>query len=99
MARGDYGVYSEGQSNNTIINSSIKNTNIYDFYTNEDSHVVTLNTTFSRAKVYFEDTFSNLTIKWYLHVYTNYTNGTPVQDAYVEIHDSNGSMVRNGSTD
>jgi parallel beta-helix repeat protein len=92
------GVHFDGQSvDNIFINCSISNTETYDFHFDSvaggDSHATTLNTTFNKTRVYYADTLSNLTVKWFMHVKVIYLNGTPVSNAYIWVNDSNGAPV------
>ena len=65
----NYGIVGGGSNNWVeIVNSSIQNTKSYDFALSQ-SYFTIINTTFNSSKIEFNDASSNLTVRWYLHVY------------------------------
>jgi len=88
----NYSVYMVAEShNNTFINCTLSNAFIDDFYLAGISDAITLNTTFNKDKVYYGDMRSNLTVKWFMHVKVKYSNGVPVNGAFVEVFDLLGT--------
>ena len=82
-----------------IINSTIKNTRAKDLSI-YDSYFVLTNTTFNESKVLISNEYSNLTVRWYLHVYVQDSNHQPIPAADVRVRDNeNGTYDRNFTTD
>ncbi|UCF08538.1 MAG: right-handed parallel beta-helix repeat-containing protein [Thermoplasmata archaeon] len=90
-------VYVTGTSNdNYIANCSISSSIAYDFYLDEFfgvPHATVLNTTFDKSKVYFDTPNSTFTVKWYMHVYVESTDGLPISGATVEVTNITGDPV------
>jgi len=57
-----------------------------------------LNTAFNKTKVYYQDTVSNLTTQWFMHVKVVDLNDKPVIGANVEVKDTNDVVVGAGVT-
>ncbi|UCF08539.1 MAG: right-handed parallel beta-helix repeat-containing protein [Thermoplasmata archaeon] len=99
---GEYGVRSIDAQDNTFINSTITNSVFYDFHFADNATLTAINTTFSKSNVYFDDTLSVFTVKWFLHVYLESTEGLPISGAEVEVTNitddpANGSPFLTGS--
>jgi hypothetical protein len=70
-----------------------------DFYLQSDSYITALNTTFDDHAVFFEDSPSQLEVKWYLHVLVlNLSGFVPSADVTVS-DNTNGSWTQNLVTD
>ena len=106
LERNDIGIYTNTKGwklRAFVVNSTISS-NDFDLrlgYVSGDDpcEVVTLNTTFDKAKVKYVSTGSNLTVEWFMHVKVVDLVGTPVPGALVEIEDINGVSVKSGQTD
>lgn len=94
-------------ANNTVIDSFLYSNISANFYDINSTLVANglnptntfINTTFNKSKVFFHPN-SNLLIdvKWYLSIYVNYINSTPVSGANVTIRDKNNNFVYQGFT-
>ena len=85
--------------NNAFINCSIWNSSGYDFYLDGNSHAALLNTTFTRTSIFYDDSLSTLTVKWFLDVSVIDDMGNPVPNAKVKVEDNlNGSYNETFST-
>jgi parallel beta-helix repeat protein len=93
-----YGVYTWYRTNNRIINSTIANSMSYDIWLKEFSYISTINTTFNKTKVYFDDTESNLTVQWYMSIKTISSLGNPVIGANVTVKNINHDPIANRIT-
>jgi len=90
----NYNIHMEQQSrDNNFINCTLLNASIDDFNVTDDSHAILLNTTFNKTNVYYGDTLSTLTVKWFMHVHVMYYNGSPASYAEIWINDTSGSGV------
>ena len=94
-----YGIYLYNASTNHISNSTITNSSNYDFYLVENSSLCTLNTSFNKTKVYFEDNASTLNVSWYLNMNVKWKNNISAEYANIIIFDNLTNEVFNGSTD
>ncbi len=97
---GNYGIASSNTGYIYVYNTTIKNTNLYDLSIAgaPGSFFILTNTTFNESKVTI-DSSGNLTVRWYLHVYVEDSEGTPIPAAEVRIKDNeNGTYDRNFST-
>jgi parallel beta-helix repeat protein len=84
----NYSVYLYQQSSgNEFINCTLSNPTYDDFNLTGDSHAILLNTTFNKTRVYYGDTLSDLTVKWFMHVNVIYFNGDPVSFAEIWVRD------------
>ena len=93
----NYGIASSSTGYIYIINSTIINAKIQDFSI-ADSYFVVTNSTFN--KVWISNEYSNLTVRWYLHVYVEDSNHQPIPAADVRVRDNeNGTYDKNFSTD
>ncbi len=75
--------------------------NLYDFSIvgSPGSYFVVTNSSFDINKITI-DSYGNLTVRWYLHVYVEDSEGTPIPAAEVRIKDNeNGTYDKNFSTD
>jgi hypothetical protein len=80
-----------------IFNCSLQN-DILEFVIS-DSYFTTLKTRFNTTKVTFLDTYSNLTINWYLHVLVQDANNVPIWGVIIRIIDNdNGTFDHNFTT-
>ncbi len=79
-----------------ITNSTIGEATITTLNLLETSHPILLNTTFNKTKVAISSN-SNLTVKWYLHVFPE-CNGLPIEDALVIIRNATGVLRYNVTT-
>ncbi len=95
----EYGVGSYSYSNNKFINSTILHSTYQDFYLDKVSHVTTLNTTFNKTKVFYNDPSSNLTVKWFMHVKVIDFSGNPIRDAEVNVKNVIGHEIALRRTD
>ncbi len=92
-----YGIRPEEKSyNNIVINSTILNSSSYDFHLSGGSSIIAINTTFNKSKVYFNDETSPLTVKWFMHVYVESTDGLPISGAAIYVTNITDDSV-NGS--
>ncbi|MCK4758353.1 MAG: right-handed parallel beta-helix repeat-containing protein [Thermoplasmata archaeon] len=95
---GEYGISLDfGSSSPFIENSSISNSGITDFYIDDDSHPVCLNT-YSDKTATYNDALSNLTMNWFMHVQVLDNTLAPVAGAEVWVNDSAASPVLNAFT-
>jgi len=93
-----YGVSLASFSNSVINNCTVDSIN-ENFYLTSSSSSVVLNTTFTKTKVHFGDTFSTLTIKYYLHVKVINSASSPITGANVRVRDNaNGTFDQNYTT-
>jgi parallel beta-helix repeat protein len=69
------------------------------FYIDDDSHIITMNTTFDKAKVNIQDLQSNLTVNWWIHIRVNETDGDPAVNAQVWLNDTFGDNLLSEITD
>ncbi len=100
LANAIINVYMREQSwDNNFINCSLSNATRDDFNLSEDSHAVLLNTTFNKTRVYYGDTLSSLTVKWYMHVHVIYYNGSPVSGAEIWINETFGANLLHTNAD
>jgi parallel beta-helix repeat protein len=79
-----------------IINSTIDGTTNIDIQLTGLSEPVLINTTFNKTSVDISP-YSNLTVKWYLHVLAE-SNGRSVTDALVSVKNSTDALVQNLTT-
>lgn len=84
----DYGFYCVSTSTSTIINSTILNSNVYDFSLTENCQIVVINSTFNGEKVNIADDKSALIVKNYLEVKVIDKDGSPVSGANIEVLDN-----------
>jgi parallel beta-helix repeat protein len=84
---------------NTFTNSSLSNPIKDDFNLTEDSHAILLNTTFNKAMIYYGDTFSDIVVKWFMHVKVIYYNGTPASYAEIWVNNTFGDNILNRPSD
>ena len=92
--------YLSNSSNNHIVNSTITNSANYDFYLDQNSQLISLNTTFNKTSVHFADENSTLNVSWYLNVNVLWNNSIPAEYANVRIQDNiNGTFDENYTTD
>jgi parallel beta-helix repeat protein len=80
-----------------ITNSSIV-FSLNDFNLYGDSHFTTLNTTFDNSTASFGDSYSDLTVKWFLDVHVVDNAGFGVDDADVFVNDSFDTNEWSGNT-
>ncbi|WP_455393088.1 Ig-like domain-containing protein [[Eubacterium] cellulosolvens] len=95
----DYGVYVNNSNITEMINSSISTIGILDLNLTSDSYIYTLNTTFNKASVVYEDTESLLEVAWYMHVQVNYETGDPAPFANLTVYDTYSTEIFNGKAD
>ena len=96
---GNYGIVGSSTGYLYVINSTIKGSKANDLSI-YDSYFVLTNTTFNKSKVYISNEYSNLTVRWYLHVYVEDSNHQPIPAADVRVRDNgNGAYDKNFSTD
>lgn len=91
------GIYSMGARDVRITNSSIINctTNLYLLSASEFD---LLNTTFNKTRVTYADLSSELTVRWFLHVYVNDSIGNPIPGASVIVRNGTGIGILDGAT-
>ncbi len=67
-----------------------------DIFLKSDSHPISLNSSSSWGKIFFNDAISNITVKWYLDVYVeDNVTASPVQEATVWVGDWYGNPEGN----
>jgi hypothetical protein len=92
-----YGVVSLNSSKPIISNITLEN-EIFDYVISE-SYLISLNTYFNTTKVKFNDSISNLTVQWFLHVQLYDAASNPIGDGNVWIMDNeNGTYDMNFTT-
>jgi len=97
----NYGISTSSTRYIYIYNTTIKNTRSYDFSVlgNPGTFFIATNSTFNESKITIDEN-SNLTVRWYLHVYVEDSNNMGVPSADVRIKDNeNGTYDRNFTTD
>lgn len=87
-----YGTLFYSSKNNILFNCSIKNSFNRDFHLGGNSHTTVINTTFNEGKVYFEDSISTLTVKWFLNVNVSNILMQPIPGAVVCIKDIRNTL-------
>ncbi|UCF07845.1 MAG: right-handed parallel beta-helix repeat-containing protein, partial [Thermoplasmata archaeon] len=92
------GIYLNEDPSPTITNSTIIG-GIDHFRLDGESHPVTLNTTFDRNKIQFDDAESTLTIKWYMHVFVRDIKGDLIEGAQVTVFNATGGNPQIETTD
>ncbi len=92
------GIFLYSSSNNQIINSTISDSTQEDFYLKSNSNITALNTTFNKDKVYFDDEFSELIVKWYLHVKVVDGNNLPIPNARIIVKNLKEEEIYNDTT-
>jgi parallel beta-helix repeat protein len=98
---GNYGIASSATKYIYVYNTTISNTKLYDLSIQgaPGSFFIVTNSTFNESKVII-DSSGNLTVRWYLHVYVEDKEGTPIPSANVRIKDNdNGNYDKNFTTD
>jgi hypothetical protein len=71
-----------------IVNSSIELSSGNQLDLNQNSNITALNLTFNNASVSFSDTFSELTVQWFLGVSVEDASGSPIANAKVVVSDN-----------
>jgi hypothetical protein len=66
---------------------------------NRTSRLITLNSSFQKEKVDFNDTGSNLIVKWYMAIKTKYENDMIAPNTTIVIKDSDNAVIHNKTTD
>lgn len=94
-----YGVYVNNSNINHMLNSSISNIGILDFNLTSSSYIYTLNTTFNKASVVYEDNLSLLEVAWFMNVQVNYQTNDPAPFANLTVYDIDSTEIFNGKTD
>ncbi len=97
ISNNSYGIYTN-LSSLSIINSTISNSTYDDFYLDTDSHATTLNTTFNKTKVYFNDDLSTLTVQWFMDVRVVNETYAPVPNTSIWVNDTFGNPVISSTT-
>jgi len=86
---GQYGVYISSSKNNIFVDSIIFNSSLGDVYScdemNGEVYNTLLNVSFNKDKV--NVTNGTIYVKWYLDVYVQEVNGTPINNAQVTLID------------
>jgi len=82
-----------------MVNSTISNIATTDLNLSSDSYVVTLNTTFNKNSVNFEDDQSMLKVGWYMNVEVINQIGQEVPNANLIVKDSDATEIFNDTTD
>jgi parallel beta-helix repeat protein len=95
---GTNGVFAQGGSQIYMENSTMLSPAGSSFTIEQDSHVTTLNTTFDKQSVIC-DLLSNLTVKWWVHIKVNESDGDPAKGALVWLNNTFGANVFQGMTD
>jgi parallel beta-helix repeat protein len=89
---GENAIWTENGGGPWAINCTIVNSGVSDWNLTSDSHGVTLNSTYDDSMVYFGDTRSNLTTKWYLHVRVWDNQSNPVNGASIWARNKNNVL-------
>ncbi len=96
------GIYFSTSNHSKITNSSISGvpSGKYAFYSASASwNNTALNNSFVYPSKIRNDATSNLTIQWYIRVYTTNTQGTSIAGVDVNVSDAYGTKIFSGSTD
>jgi parallel beta-helix repeat protein len=80
-------------SNFTIDNCSITNTGFADISLDDNSHVITLNTSYTKTRVEFKDALSELTTVWYLHFSGVDASDNPMANGLLKIKNMSGGSI------
>ena len=86
---GEYAMRLIGGTTSLVENCTISNSGIADWYVDQDSHPVSLNTT-SDKTVVINDALSNLTMNWFMHTKVVDSSFVPVAGANIWINDTFG---------
>ena len=81
-----------------VNNCTISSSSLYDFYLESGSHVISLNTTFDKSLVYFDDALSTLEVQWFMHIYVQYSDLTPAPVVDVWVNNSKLEQIFAGIT-
>ena len=98
VSNNENGIYIVESSSDKIINSTITESTNYDFYFGYKSDITVINTIFNKDNVYLDDEYSELTVKWYLHVSMHDENNLPIQNAKVTVKDLKEVEIFNDTT-
>jgi parallel beta-helix repeat protein len=95
------GVNASLNSAPTISNSTIANNAAEDFWLDGSADVISLNNSFNRSKVWYGDTASTFTVKWYISILTRAkATGVPEGDVKVWVNSTiQSQVVWTGRTD
>ncbi len=96
-----YGISTSSTRYIYIYNTTITNTSLYDMSIvgNPGTYMVATNSFFNESKITI-DQYSNLTVRWYLHVYVEDSNHQAIPAAEVRVKDNaNGTYDKNFTTD
>jgi hypothetical protein len=86
-------IHLEEGSTMDLINSTVTGGDTH-IELDDDSHMVSLNSSFDRGKVNFVDDLSTLTIKWFMHVYVRDNVGDPVAGALVNVENATNEVIQ-----
>jgi hypothetical protein len=92
------GIYARGGSSMLVENTTMFSSTGNSISIHEDSHVTYLNSTFDKQTT-FCTPLSNLTIKWWVHVKVNESDGDPAQGAQVWLNNTFEENVISNTTD
>ena len=57
------------------------------------SDLTLVNTTLNKSGAYFQDEFSTLTVKWYLHIIVKSNSSSPVSNSNVTVKNTTGAEI------
>jgi len=95
---GEYGMRLIGGTTSLIENCTISNSGIADWYLDQNSHPVSLNTTNDKTVV-INDALSDLTMDWFMHTQVVDQFLAPVAGANIWINDTFGGNSGSGVSD
>ncbi len=87
-----------GSDNCQIINTSIINSTIWDIRLYEDSHAFALNCTLDWSNIEYDDSLSNLTVQWFMHVNVTNTSALPISGADIVVKYNASKVIFTGQT-
>lgn len=88
-----------GSYNWDIINTSISESNDSDLQLYQNSHATVLNCMMNWSKIFYQDSVSTLTVKWFVHVHVINGTGVPVSKANIVIKNVTSDITYLGMTD
>ncbi len=91
-----YGIYLSGNSRGTVFNSSIVDSSFADLYVGQD-HLTVVNTIFDYSSVNISEANAVLTVKNFLEVYVEDSDGNPVENAEVIVSED-GEVIYDSTT-
>jgi hypothetical protein len=93
------GILSLSASKVLVENSTMTSPGPQHFNVAQGSQVTTLNTTFDKSKVFINLLTSKLTVKWWIHIKVNESDGDPAIGSQTWLNDTFESTIYSGTTD